>query len=206
MFHNSERVKPRYAIKNLRFPYLGFIIEGNDGGRHMFEFIKERKTAAALDQIAKRLPRSLQVSSGVEKCAARAVANAYLLAGAEEYGREFAFAPMKLQPETVFSAVTSLAKAHRRKLSAADSLGGRPAHDPVFSAWKWEMLAIELVMATAGASIHVEARNAARAAWLGLKHVGQFSEDAVKTLQTYGKTYSIDPVPSVGGRKSDGSG
>ena len=61
----------------------------------MFEFIKERKAQAILDLVAQRLPRTLSSSSGVERCAAKGVANAYLLAGVGDYGHDFAHAPMK---------------------------------------------------------------------------------------------------------------
>lgn len=169
----------------------------------MFEFIKERKATAALDAVSLRLPRTLASCSGVERCAAKGVANAYLLAGAADYGSEFAHAPMKLRPETVYDAVCGLADQHRQKLDASDALSGRPAIDPVFSAWKWEMLALELVIVTVGCSIHGDARICAGKTWDALKKVGMHVDEAVGAMQNYGRIYSIDPVPSVGRRKID---
>lgn len=169
----------------------------------MFEFIKERKAAAALDLVVERLPGTLASCSGMERCAARAVANAMLLAGVGDYGRDFAHAPMKLDPIKAFDAVSNLADRHRQKCDAGDSLSGRPAHDPVFSAYKWEMLAIETVMVTIGCSIHGDARSSARTTWESLKKVGMHADDAVRALQIYAKAYSIDPVPMVSGRKID---
>jgi hypothetical protein len=169
----------------------------------MFEFIKERRALATLDQVAQRLPKSLSSATGLERCAAKGVANAYLLAGVAEFGPEFAHAPMKLRPEVVYDAVGNLGERHRQTLDSSVSLSGRPAHDPVFSAWKWEILALELVIATVGCSIHGESRLAASKCWGAMKSVGIHVDDAVKAMLTYAKTYSIDPVPAVGTRKID---
>ncbi|NTF17387.1 hypothetical protein G6L37_03040 [Agrobacterium rubi] len=169
----------------------------------MFDFIKERRAVAALDAVAQRLPRTLSTCTGVERCAAKGLANAYLLAGAADYGNDFSHAPMKLRPETVYDAVANLSDQHRRKLDAADSLSGRPAVDPGFSAWKWEMLAIELVIVTAGCSIHGDARTAAGETWNALKKVGLHVDEAVKAMQNYARIYAINPVPAVGSKKID---
>lgn len=169
----------------------------------MFEFIKERKAHATLDLVAQRLPRTLSSSSGIERCAAKGVANAYLLAGVADYGHDFAHAPMRLGAETVYDAVANLGDHHRQKLDASESLSGRPAHDPAFSAWKWEMLAMELVIVTVGCSIHGDSRVAASKTWAAMKTLGMHVDEAVKAMQLYAKTYSIDPVPRVGNRKVD---
>jgi hypothetical protein len=171
----------------------------------MFEFIKERKAQATLDLVAQRLPRTLSSASGVERCAAKGVANAYLLAGVGDYGHDFAHAPLQLAAETVYDAVANLGDRHRQKVDASESLSGRPAHDPVFSAWKWEMLALELVIVTVGCSIHGDSRVAASKTWdaLKAKAIGMHVDAAVNAMQIYAKTYSIDPVPRVGNRKID---
>lgn len=169
----------------------------------MFEFIKERRALAALDAVSQRLPKTLSSCSGVERCAAKGVANAFLLAGASDYGKDFAHAPMRLRPETVYDAVANLSDQHRQKLDAADALSGRPAVDPVFAAWKWEMLALELVIVTVGCSIHGDARQAAGTTWNALKKVGLHVDEAVRAMQNYARIYSIDPVPAVGSRKID---
>lgn len=169
----------------------------------MFQFIKERKALAALDAIALRLPKTLQSCSGIERCAAKGVANAYLLAGVEDYGRNFAHDPMRLKAETVYDAVANLSDKHRQKIDASSVLSGRPAADPSFSAWKWEVLALELVIVTAGCSIHGDARVAAGTTWNSLKKVGLHVDDAVSAMQRYAKTYAIDPIPAVGGRRID---
>lgn len=169
----------------------------------MFEYIKERKALAALAAVSQRLPRTLDSCSGVERCAAKGVANAYLLAGAADYGTDFSHAPMKLKPEVVYDAVVNLFDQHRQKADSADELSGRPAIDPVFAAWKWEMLALELVIVTAGCSIHGDARQSAGTTWNALKKVGLHVEAAVHAMQSYSKIYSIDPVPAVGSRKID---
>lgn len=171
----------------------------------MFEFIKERKAQAALDLVAERLPKTLSGATGLERCAARGVANAYLLAGATDFGQNFSHAPMKLTEDKVFAAVASLYDQHRQKLDAVDSLSGRPAIDPVFSAWKWEMLALELVIATAGCSIHAAALSAAKNTWLDLKKVDMHVENALDAMESYARTYAIEPVPRVGNRKPDRS-
>jgi hypothetical protein len=169
----------------------------------MFEFIKERKAHSALDLVAERLPRTLSAASGLERCAAKGVANAYLLAGVADWGQNFSHAPMRLAPKRVYDAVANLYDQHRQKLDSADSLNGRPAIDPVFAAWKWEMLALELVIATAGCSIHPDARVAAGTTWDALKKVGIHVSSAVDAMEIYARTYAIDPVPRVGKRKTD---
>lgn len=169
----------------------------------MFDFIKERKASAALDAVSSRIPETLKTLSGVERCAGMAVANAYLLAGVQDYGKEFALAPMKIRRDFALDAVSHLTDKHRQKTGAAERLRGRPERDPVFSAWKWETFAIELVMVTAGCSISESARNAARKTWEELKACIVFADEAVEALRLYAKAYSIEPVPPVSGRKTD---
>ena len=65
------------------------------------------------------------------------------------------------------------------------------------------MLALELVIVTVGCSIHGDSRAAASKTWAAMKTLGMHVDDAVKAMQLYAKTYSIDPVPRVGNRKVD---
>jgi hypothetical protein len=170
----------------------------------MFDFIKERKASAALEAVAARIPITLKSLTGIERCAGMAVANAYLLAGVNDYGKEFALAPKKIRREFALDAVSHLTDKHRQKTRAAEQLRGRPARDPVFSAWKWETFAIELVMVTVGCSINDPARLAAREVWAELESCLIFADEAVEALQHYAKAYSIEPVPPVAGKKNDG--
>lgn len=169
----------------------------------MFDFIKERKAAAALDAVSTRIPKTLKSLTGVERCAGMAVANAHLLAGVQDYGQSFALAPMKIERAFVLDAVSHLTDKHRQKTAAAEQLRGRSERDPVFSAWKWETFAIELVMVTVGCSINENARAAARETWEALRHCLVHADEAVAALRLYAKAYSIEPVPPVAGRQSD---
>jgi hypothetical protein len=169
----------------------------------MFDFIKERKASAALEAVAARIPATLKSLTRVERCAGMAFANAYLLSRVPDYGGEFALAPMKIRREFVVDAVSHLTDLHRQKTSAAERLRGRSERDPVFSAWKWEIFAVELLMVTVGCSISEAARSAARSTWGDLKTCKIFADDAVDALQLYAKAYSLPPVPPVKGREND---
>lgn len=170
----------------------------------MLDFIKERKASAALEAVAARIPTTIKSLSGVERCAGMAVANAYLLAGVQDFGQEFALAPTRIRREFALDAVSHLTDKHRQKTASAEKLRGRSERDPVFSAWKWETFAIELVMVTVGCSLNDAARNAARSTWNELKPCRIFADEAVAALQHYAKAYSIEPVPQIAGKKNDG--
>lgn len=169
----------------------------------MFSFVKERKAEAALAAISPGVLSLISSASPLERAAALAVANAMLIAGTAQWGREFAHAPMKLEKETACDALSVLADHHAKLEISAAALSGRPASDPQISACKWELVATQVVMVTAGASMGREYADIAREAWRALGVARRHSEEAVKALLHYGKAYSLDPVPLPKGKKAD---
>lgn len=80
-----------------------------------FAFVKERKAEALLGNAAANIMDFVQQLTPTERAAALAWANAALLAGKAEYGREIAHAPMRLKPELAVKAVMDFG-AYRRQI------------------------------------------------------------------------------------------
>jgi hypothetical protein len=168
-----------------------------------FNFLKERKAEAILDVTSSNILEFVQQLSPMERSAALAWANAALLAGVEEYGRAIAYAPMRLAPETCLKAVTDFATYHKQVEESSGAANDRPANDPAVSAFKWEMLASQAVIVTAGAKIHLGARAAARQIWPILGKATPYAQEAAAVMMAYARTYEVEPVPPVPRKKSD---
>ena len=171
----------------------------------MFSFVKERKAEAALSAIAGGIESLVASASPIERAAAVAVANAMLIAGSKQWGREFSHAPMKLPRETAIDALSVLADHHAKLEISAAALAGRAPADPQISCCKWEIVATQVVMVTAGASLGRDYAQAARSAWASLSAARRHAEDAVKAMLYHSKAYGIPPIPPCG-RKPDRAG
>lgn len=171
----------------------------------MFSFVKERKAEAALSAIVGGLEGVVSSASPVERAAAVAVANAMLIAGSKQWGREFSHAPMKLSREIASDAVSVLADHHAKLEMAASALSGRAASDPQISCCRWEIVATQVVMITAGASFGKLYADAARSAWRTLSSARIHADEAVAAMLYHSKAYSTPPVPACG-RKTDRDG
>lgn len=169
----------------------------------MFSFVKERKAVAALEAIAPGAVATVTSATPVERAAALAVANAMLIAGMSQWGREFAHAPMKLPREAAVDALCVLADHHAKLEQSAEDLSGRPAADPQISACRWELAATQVVMVTTGAGLGRQYASAARECWKVLGASRRHADGAVKAMLRYAKAYSVDPVPAAGGRRPD---
>ena len=168
-----------------------------------FAFVKERKAETILDNAAENVTDFAVQLSQMERAAALAWANAALLAGVGTYGREFAHAPMKLGSDNAIQAVMDFGAYRKQVEDAADSVNNRAAHDPAVAAFKWEMLGTQAVILTAGASIHQDARNAARAIWKILGEARPYAADAVRAMMIYAKAYDVEAIPQVPNKKGD---
>lgn len=168
-----------------------------------FAFVKERKAEALLSNAAENVMDFVQQLSPSERAAALAWANAALLAGIPEYGREFAHAPTKINPEKAVKAIMDFGAYRRQIEDAAESVNDRPAHDPAVAAYKWELLGSQTVMVTAGAALTKQARGAARDIWAVLGKATPYAKDAVRAMLIYGKTYDVEVIPPVPNKKGD---
>jgi len=169
----------------------------------MFSFVKERKAEAALEAIAPGVVATVSSTTPVERAAALAVANAMLIAGTAQWGREFAHAPMKLPREAAVDALCVLADRHAKLEESIAALSGRPVADPQISACRWEVAATQVVIVTAGASLGKQYAEAARECWKILGAARRHADEATKAMLRYAKAYSVDPVPAIRGRKPD---
>lgn len=168
-----------------------------------FAFVKERKAEALLGNAAANIMDFVQQLTPTERAAALAWANAALLAGKTEYGREIAHAPMRLKPEIAVKAVMDFGAYRRQIEDALESVNNRAAHDPAISAYKWELLGSQAVMVTAGAALTKDARQAARAIWEVLGQSIPYAREAVRLMTIYGKTYDVEVIPPVPNKKGD---
>lgn len=169
----------------------------------MFSYVKERKAETALKAIAPTAVATVSSATPVERAAALAVANAMLIAGEAQWGREFAYAPMKLPREAAIDALCVLADHHAKLEQAISVLPGRPAADPQTAACRWEIAATQAVMVTAGASLGSQYASAARECWKILGASRRHADEAVNMMLRYAKAYSVDPVPAIRGRRPD---
>jgi hypothetical protein len=168
-----------------------------------FAFVKERKAEALLANAAANIMDFVQQLSQTERAAALAWANAALLAGKAEYGRELAYDPKRMKPELAVKAVLHFGAYRRQIEDAIDSVDSRPSHDPAIAAFKWELLGAQVVMVTAGAALTKDARTAAKAIFGVLEEAIPYAEEAVRGMTIYGKTYDVEVIPAVPNKKSD---
>lgn len=168
-----------------------------------FAFVKERKAEALLTNAADNIMDFVQQLSPTERAAALAWANAALLAGKTEYGRELAHAPTKMRPEMAIKAIMDFGAYRRQIEDAVESVDSRPAHDPAVSAYKWELLGSQAVMVTAGAALTKQSRTAAREIWSVLGKATPYAREAVRAMTIYGKTYDVEVIPPVPNKKGD---
>jgi len=168
-----------------------------------FAFVKERKAEDILANASSSILGFMQQLTPVERAAALAWANASLLAGRTEYGREFAHAPTKLRPEMAVKAIMDFGAYRRQIEDAVGSVDTRPSHDPAVSAFRWELLGSQTVIVTAGAALTKDARQSARAVWAALEKSIPFAREAVRAMVIYGKTYDVEVIPPVGNKKGD---
>jgi hypothetical protein len=168
-----------------------------------FAFVKERKAEALLANAAANIMEFVRELNQTERAAALAWANAALLAGKTEYGREIAHAPMKMRSELAIKAVMDFGAYRRQIEESIESVDNRSAHDPAISAFKWELLGSQAVMVTAGASLSKDSRIAAKGIWKLLGQSIPYARDAVRMMLIYGKTYDVEVIPSVPNKKGD---
>jgi hypothetical protein len=168
-----------------------------------FAFVKERKAEALLANASANIMDFVQQLTPTERAAALAWANAALLSGKSVYGREIAHAPMQLKPEIAVKAIMDFGAFRRQIEDAIEGVDNRASHDPVISAYKWELLGAQAVMVTAGASLTKDARQAARAIWEVLGQSIPYAREAVRLMTIYGKTYDVEIIPPVPNKKGD---
>ena len=168
-----------------------------------FAFVKERKAEALLGNAAENIMDFVQQLTPTERAAALAWANAALLAGRAEYGRELAHAPTRLKSELAVKAVMDFGAYRRQIEDTVDTVNARPAHDPAVSAYKWELLGSQVVMVTAGAALTKQSRTAAREIWAVLGKATPYAREAVRAMMIYGKTYDVEVIPPVPNKKGD---
>jgi hypothetical protein len=168
-----------------------------------FAFVRERKASAILDVASANAAAFAVQLTQTERAAALAWANAALLAGVAEYGREFAHAPMKLAPESAVRAVMEFGAYRKQIEEAADKVSDRDADDPAVAAYKWELLGSQAVIVTAGAALHDGARGAARGVWKLLGQSMPYAADAVRAMLAYGDAYGVEVIPAVPNKKGD---
>lgn len=168
-----------------------------------FAFVKERRAETLLGNATANILDFVQQLSPSERAAALAWANAALLGGIPEYGREFAHAPTKIRQDKAIKAIMDFGAYRRQIEDAAESVSDRPQHDPAVAAYKWELLGAQTVMVTAGAALTKEARAAAREIWAILGKATPYAAEAVRTMLIYGKTYDVEVIPAVPNKKGD---
>lgn len=168
-----------------------------------FAFVKERKAEALLGNAADNIMDFVQQLSPTERAASLAWANAALLAGKAEYGRELAHAPTRMKPELAVKAVMDFAAYRKQIEDTVEAVNARPAHDPAVAAYKWELLGAQTVMVTAGAALTKQSRAAAREIWAVLAKSTPYAAEAVKAMLIYGKTYDLEVIPPVPNKKGD---
>lgn len=162
-----------------------------------FAFIKERKANNLLDNAASNILDFVSELSATERAAALAWSNAALLAGVHEYGKAFAYTPMKIERKIAIKAVNDFGHFREQIEGAATKVHNRGAHDPAVSAYKWELLGSQVVILTAGASLHKDARDAARAIWRILETSKPHARQAVQAMSLYSKAYDVDAIPQI---------
>lgn len=168
-----------------------------------FAFVKERKAESILANATENIMDFVQELSPTERAAALAWANAALLAGRSEYGREFAHAPTKMKPELAVKAILDFGAYRRQIEDAVEKVDERPTHDPAVAAYKWELLGAQTVIVTAGAALTKSSRAVARDIWAVLAKTTPYARDAVRAMLIYGKTYDVEVIPAVPNKKGD---
>jgi len=165
----------------------------------MFSFVKQRKAENVVGTLASSTPEAVDKASSIERAAALVLTNVLMFVGAKSWGRQLIERPAALPRNTAIDAVCLLADEHARLESAADTLDGRPVTDPAIMAYRWELLANEVVTLTVGSGFSADAAQAMRQCWKSLWSARRSCDDAVRAMMFYAKSYSIEPTPRIDG-------
>lgn len=169
----------------------------------MLSFVKERKAVSAVSDLISSVPAQIKAATTVERAAALILANVLLLVGSKAWGRGVLLAPTKMDREIIVDAVCIMVDEHARLEASASSLNGRPVSDPALSAFRWEVVANEVVTLTLGMGLDPNARSVVYASWKSLWSARRFSDEAVKAMAYYAKSYSVEPTPKIDGKRPD---
>jgi len=169
----------------------------------LLSFVKERKASSAVSDLISSVPSQIKSATPVERAAALILSNILLLVGSKAWGRGVLFAPAKIGREIIVDAVCVMADEHARLEASASSLNGRPVTDPALAAFRWEVMANEVVTLTLGMGLDPNARDVAVSSWKSLWAARRFSEEAVKAMAHYAKAYSVEPTPKIDGKRPD---
>lgn len=169
----------------------------------MLSFVKERKASSAVEALIPSISSSIGASAPPERAAALILSNALLLVGARAWGREILVSPDRMDRETIVEAVCVMTDEHARLEDAATTLNGRAITDPALAAFRWEVMANEIVTLTIGMGLHPSARSVVYACWKSLWASRRFGDEAVKAMTYYAKSYSVEPTPRINGKRPD---
>jgi hypothetical protein len=169
----------------------------------MLSYVKERKASSAVSALIPSVPALIKSSTPVERSAALILSNILLLVGSKVWGRDVLISPAKLNSETAVEALCVMADEHARLEATASALNGRPISDPALSAFRWEVMANEIVTLTLAQGFDPETRPVVYGSWKSLWAARRFTDDAVKAMAYYAKSYSVEPTPRIDGKRPD---
>jgi len=167
----------------------------------MFAIVRERKAVAALEALASSTPSAVSDASPVERAAALVLCNLLLIICSKDWGRAVLEAPGRIDRRIAADAVLLMAERRSVLAASATQLDGRRADDPSVSAFRWEMLANEIVTLTLGSGLSPAAGKAMAACWKSLWTSRRACDDAVRAMARYAKAYTVEPTPRIDGKR-----
>lgn len=167
----------------------------------MFSILRERKAVAVLAGLASSTPLSVASASPAERAAALILCNIILILGAKEWGRAALEAPSRLDKGLSSDLVCLMAERRVALVAAASQLDGRYRDDPAVSAYRWELLANEIVTLTVGSGLSPAAAKAMVTCWKSLWVSRRACDEAIKSMSRYAKAYTVEPTPRIDGKR-----
>jgi|HigsolmetaGSP11D_1036233.scaffolds.fasta_scaffold00961_10 hypothetical protein len=162
---------------------------------------KEGRALATLEALAETAPSTVSRARLDIRAAALILSNSLLLEGSRIWGRAVVEAPRRMDRLTAIDAVCVMADQRLKLDAAAEAIDGRPTSDPAVFAFRWEIIANEVVTLTVGASLSPEAAQAMLRCWKSLWDARRFCDEALRLIAHYEKSYSAEATPRINGRK-----
>jgi hypothetical protein len=169
----------------------------------MLSFVKERKASAVMAALVPSVPTLIRTATPTERAAALVLSNVLLIVGSRAWGRSLLISPAKMERDVVVEALCIMADEHARLEGTAAALNGRAISDPALSAFRWELMANEIVTLTIGMGLDPSVRPIVYGSWKSLWAARRFGEDAIKAMAYYAKSYSVEPTPKIDGKRPD---